>query len=92
MGWMAAGLLAAVLATPAFAQQAAAPLPGPPEIPKVPLVPELRTIPVPRDRNVFNVQFVDTALHTARQGWHLGARFRIQVRATASDQDRGDPG
>ncbi len=61
MAWMAAGLLATVMATPTFAQQPAPPLPGPPEIPKVPLVPELRTIPVPRDRNVFNVQFVDTA-------------------------------
>ena len=58
---MVAALLATLTATPSFAQQAAAPLPGPPQIPKVALVPDLRTIPVPHDRNVFNVQLVDTA-------------------------------
>jgi hypothetical protein len=47
--------------TPCFAQQAAEPLPGPQQIPKVVLVPDLRTIPVPHDRNLFNVQLVNAA-------------------------------
>jgi hypothetical protein len=62
VGWMIPALLAAVIATPSFAQQPADPLPGPPKIDEVSLVPDLRTIPVPHDRNVFNVQLVNTAL------------------------------
>jgi hypothetical protein len=64
--WMAPALLAMVTAMPCFAQPpapaAAEPLPGPPKIEEVSLVPELRTIPVPHDRNVFNVQLVNAAL------------------------------
>jgi hypothetical protein len=38
------------------------PLAKPPEIPEVKLVPNLHTIPVPHDRQSFNVQMVNTAL------------------------------
>jgi hypothetical protein len=56
-------LLAGVIATPCLAQQAAVQaLESPPNMEKVSLVPELRTIPVPHDRNVFNVEIVNTAL------------------------------
>jgi hypothetical protein len=37
-------------------------LPGPPPTPEVTLVPDLRTIRVPHDRTVFNVQMVNAAL------------------------------
>jgi len=37
-------------------------LKGPPTVNEVTLVPELRTIPVPHDRTVFNVQMVNAAL------------------------------
>jgi hypothetical protein len=37
-------------------------LPGPPLVEQVSLVPGLRTIPVPRDRTLFNVQLVDASL------------------------------
>jgi hypothetical protein len=37
-------------------------LPGPPTLADVTLVPDLRTIPVPHDRTVFNVQLVNAAL------------------------------
>ena len=64
--WMVPALLAMVTAAPCFAQPpapaAAEPLPGPPKIEEASLVPELRTIPVPHDRNVFNVQLVNAAL------------------------------
>ena len=66
-GWMIPALLAAVIATPCFAQQAGRHQPLPSarrtDLPKkLTLVPELRTIPVPHDRNVFNVQLVNAAL------------------------------
>jgi hypothetical protein len=61
--WMIPAVLAAVIATPCFAQQQAAePLQSPPKIDEDVLVPDLRTIPVPRDRSLFNVQLVNTAL------------------------------
>jgi hypothetical protein len=60
---MIPALLATVIAPPCFAQeQAAEALPRPPKVDEVLLVPDLRTIPVPHDRNVFNVQLVNTAL------------------------------
>jgi hypothetical protein len=62
---MLPALLAVLLSTTSPAQQPAAvaeKLESPPKIEKVPLVPELRTIPVPHDRNVFNVQLVNAAL------------------------------
>jgi hypothetical protein len=47
---------------PAEQPAAGAELPRPPKVPEVSLVPELRTIPVPHDRTVFNVQMVSAAL------------------------------
>jgi hypothetical protein len=44
------------------APPAVAPLESPPKVEDPPLVPELRTIPVPHDRNVYNVQLVNAAL------------------------------
>jgi len=66
-------VLATVMASPCWcAAQEAQPQPAPgapaeklkspPPIPDVPLVPELRTIRVPHDRTVFNVQMVNAAL------------------------------
>ena len=53
---------------PAAAQNAQAAQPDgeklevPPKVPEAVLVPDLRTLPVPHDRNVFNVQLVNAAL------------------------------
>jgi hypothetical protein len=74
--WLIPALLAAVTATPCVAGQEVGKgatakaaqadggerLPGPPKIEDVSLVPELRTIPVPHDRNLFNVQLVNASL------------------------------
>jgi hypothetical protein len=56
----------------------AAPLEKPPPIEEVTLVPELKTIPVPHDRNVFNVQLVNAALIPRdREGiWVLDFAFK----------------
>jgi hypothetical protein len=62
--WVTGAFLAIVVAGPTVcrAQDQQKPLPGPAEIPAVKLVPELRTIPVPHDRPLFNVQMVNAAL------------------------------
>ena len=76
--WMIPAFLATVIVAPCLAQEqpkdgkpnpqqvrpapAAPPLEHPPQVPDVTLVPELRTIPVPHDRNVYNVQLVNAAL------------------------------
>jgi len=75
---MIPALLATLLAAPCVAQEdkqapkqkvlqreaapPAPPLESPPKVEDPPLVPELRTIPVPHDRNVYNVQLVNAAL------------------------------
>jgi hypothetical protein len=75
---MSLALLAMLIAAPGVAQEPkqeqkpavvqpeapppAAPLESPPKIEEVTLVPDLRTIPVPHDRNVYNVQLVNAAL------------------------------
>ena len=75
---MIPALLATLFAAPCVAQERkqepkqnvvqpaappqAAPLESPPKIDDPELVPELRTIPVPHDRNAYNVQLVNAAL------------------------------
>ena len=74
---MIPALLATLIAAPCVAQEkagtkqarstarratAGASARSPPKVEDPPLVPELRTIPVPHDRNVFNVQLVNAAL------------------------------
>jgi hypothetical protein len=56
----------------------ASPLESPPKIEEVSLVPDLRTIPVPHDRNVYNVQLVNAALVPRdREGiWVLDFAFK----------------
>jgi hypothetical protein len=62
--WVMGAFLATVVAGPTVcrAQDQQKSLPGPAEIPAVKLVPELRTVPVPHDRPLFNVQMVNAAL------------------------------
>lgn len=83
LGWLIPALLAAAIATPCFGQgqpavPAAEPLESPPKVEDVSLVPELRTIPVPHGRNVFNVQLVNAALVPRdKQGiWVLDFAFK----------------
>jgi hypothetical protein len=92
--WTIPALLATVFAASCFAQEQqqddkakvvqppkaapAAPLISPPKIEDPMLVPELRTIPVAHDRNVFNVQLVNAALIPRdREGiWVLDFAFK----------------
>ena len=60
--WVMGAFLAMVVAGPTVCRAQNQPLPRPANIPDVKLVPELRTIPVPHDRPLFNVQMVNASL------------------------------